>query len=246
MSGSLWFSAAGAAGLIQKVGTGVGDLASPNDVIGWVRSCETAARPAGSEQAELIGARRTAARRLVTPSLAKMCLVWVRRVLSETNSSSGDLRDRSARRRAAAGPAAPARSTGPPAAEPTWRCGVVSTAPARARREQTSHVLAAHARGARHRRSKLVMAAPSSRNSRTYASGSGASSQARVEALHGSGPMALGIVRERLQHADLEKTAGASGCLGRVVQQHQQSGGLLGRAGVRMCPMHVRAAAARA
>ena len=81
------------------------------------------------------------------------------------------------------------------------------------------------------------MGAPSSRNSRTYPSGSGASAQAWVEALQGLRAMSLRVVRQSLQHADLEETSGASGCLGGAVQPDQQPGGLVGGAGVRVCPV---------
>ena len=64
-----------------------GDRSSPHDVI---------RRGDLERQAVARGARRTAAAAAVcTSSLAKMCLVWVRSVLSETNSSraiSGPLR----------------------------------------------------------------------------------------------------------------------------------------------------------
>ena len=82
ISCSLGVDLCGTAPLVGlNVGTGKSDVASPDDVTRRVIARDRRHNKPRSR------ARCTAARRLETPSLVKMCLVWLLSVLRETNSS---------------------------------------------------------------------------------------------------------------------------------------------------------------
>ena len=143
-----------------------------------------------------------------------MCLVWVRSVLGETKSS-----------RAICGPVnslSSSRDLQLPLAQRV-RSGGTGPAPALAvsalaggdRCEQAPHVLVvdAHLLGVTQQRdhgSALVQEKPD------VPIGLGRQRPRREPGIQGLLPMPLRVVRQGLQHADLEETPGAPGCLGGV------------------------------